>query len=76
MICRAKGQESEVRAVSPRTGRPKLENAKNTRMSLRLRPTEAAILNECAERLNESRTTVIVKGIELVKSELDSQEGK
>ena len=61
--------------MSPRTGRPKLENAKNTRMSLRLRPTEAALLEECAERMNESRTTVIVKGIELVKAKLDSHDG-
>lgn len=75
MMCHAKGQESEVRALSPRTGRPKLENSKNTRMSLRLRPSEAELLKECAERLGESRTTVIVRGIKLVKAELDSHDG-
>lgn len=76
MMCHAKGQESEVITLSPRTGRPKLPNAKNTRMSLRLRPKEAELLQECADRMNESRTTVIVKGIELVKAELDRRDGE
>lgn len=62
--------------MSPRTGRPKLENAKKIRMSLKLRPEEASLLQECAERMNETRTTVIIQGIKLVKAKLDSQNGK
>lgn len=76
IMCHAKRRESEVKKVSPRTGRPKLENAKKIRMSLKLRPEEAALLQECSDRMNETRTTVIIQGIKLVKAKLDSQNGK
>lgn len=76
MMCHANRARSEVRAVSPRTGRPKLENAKKARMSLKFSKDEAELLQECAERMRTSRTQVIIKGIKLVRAELDSHEGK
>ena len=57
--------------MSPRTGRPPTENPRNIRFTARLTLEEAKILQECADKLNISRTEVVVKGIKLVKSEIN-----
>lgn len=49
--------------MSPRTGRPKLENPKKRSLTLRLSEEEAREIQECAEKLNISRTEAILKGI-------------
>ncbi|HEN0625774.1 TPA: CopG family transcriptional regulator [Streptococcus agalactiae] len=54
--------------MSPRTGRPKSENPRNVRLEIRITKDEAETLQEVADSLNVSRTTAIVKGIELLKS--------
>ena len=56
--------------MSPRTGRP-TDNKKTERLEIRLAPDEAALLQECAEKLGINRTGVIIKGVNLVKEELD-----
>ena len=56
--------------MSPRLGRP-TDNKKTERMEIRLTPDEAALLQECAERLQMTKTEVINKGVCLVKKELD-----
>lgn len=58
--------------MSPRTGRPKSNNPKNVRLELRLTKEEANLIQECADRLNTSRTEVINRGVKKIKSELDS----
>ena len=58
--------------LSPRTGRPKSNNPKNVRLELRLTKEEANLIQECADRLNTSRTDVINRGVKKIKSELDS----
>ena len=58
--------------MSPRTGRP-TSNKKTERLEIRLTPEEAQDLQECAERLNVSKTEVINKGVQLVKAELDKE---
>lgn len=57
--------------MSPK-GRP-TKNKKTERLEIRLAPNEVAILNECAERLQTSKSEVAVKGIHLVKAELDKK---
>ncbi len=56
----------------PRTGRP-TANKKTLRLEIRLTPNEAAVLQECADKLEISKTEVINKGIALVKAELDKK---
>ena len=56
--------------MSPRLGRP-TDNKKTERLEIRLTPDEAALLQECAERLQMTITEVINKGVCLVKKELD-----
>ena len=58
--------------MSPRTGRP-TSNKKTERLEIRLTPEEAQDLQECADRLNVSKTEVINKGVQLVKAELDRE---
>lgn len=56
--------------MSPRTGRPKSDNPKNARLEIRLTQHEADRLKKCADTLKVSRTEVLIKGLELVESEL------
>lgn len=58
--------------MSPRTGRP-TSTKKTERLEIRLTPEEAQDLQECADRLNVSKTEVINKGVQLVKAELDKE---
>ena len=57
--------------MSPRTGRPPIDNPRNIRFTVRLTSEEAETLQECSDMLEVSRTDIIVKGIKLVKSEID-----
>ncbi len=57
--------------MSPRTGRPPLENPKSVKMNIRISEETAKDLQECAKVLQISRVNVIEKGIQLVKADLD-----
>ena len=60
--------------MSPRTGRPiKGTSKRDKSLQLRLSGEELSLLDECARRLNISRTDVISKGIQLVNEELDKK---
>jgi len=56
--------------MSPKTGRPRIENPKNVKMNIRISEQTAKDLKECAEKLNTSRIDVIEKGIQLVREQL------
>lgn len=56
--------------MSPRTGRPPKPNPRKINLNLRLTEQEAQDIKECADKLELSRTDTIMKGIQLVKSEL------
>jgi len=59
--------------LSPRTGRPPKENPRNKNLNIRVSEDEAALIQQCADELETTRTEVIVKGIKMVKSEIDSK---
>ena len=59
--------------MTPKMGRPKSENPKNIRLEIRLNKDEADLLEECARLLDASRTDVIVKGIQMVKDEINKK---
>ena len=59
--------------MSPRMGRPPKENPRNVNLNLRLTREEADLIQECADSLNTTRTEVIVKGVKLVRAELDKK---
>ena len=64
--------ESEVKIMSPRTGRP-TANKKTERLEIRLTPQEAEKLQYCADKMSVSKTDVINRGIDLVQAELDKK---
>ncbi|HEL2475500.1 hypothetical protein [Streptococcus suis] len=55
--------------MSPRTGRPKSENPKTRQFRMRLTEEEFSNLENVAEQKNMTKTEVVMRGIELVKSE-------
>ncbi len=60
--------------MSPRTGRPiKGASRRDKSLQLRMSQEELDLLDECASRLEESRTDVVNRGIQLVKEKLDKK---
>ena len=57
--------------MSPRTGRPPIENPKSVKMNIRISEETAKDLQECAEALKISRVNVFEKGIKMVKDEIE-----
>lgn len=57
--------------MSPRTGRPPKEEARKSKLNIRLTEKEAELIQECAEALNKTRTDTIMYGISLVKKEIE-----
>lgn len=58
--------------MSP-AGRPKTDNPRNINLNIRLTKKESDEIRECAEKLNMTRTDTIMKGIHMVKEELDKK---
>ena len=60
--------------MSPRTGRPpKAETSRNKSLNLRLTEEEAKDIQYCAEKLEISRTDTIMKGIRMIKAQLEEK---
>ena len=63
-----------VDTLSPRTGRPPLQEVSRTeKLNIRLTKQEKEEIEYCSEKLNLSRTDAIMKGIGLVKKEIDNK---
>lgn len=58
--------------MSPRTGRPKMENAKDTMFRVRLDDKTIEDLDFCAKSLDTTKSEIVRKGIKLVKSEIEA----
>ena len=60
--------------MSPRTGRPpKGEQSRNGKITIRVSDQENQKIQECADRLNATRTDAIMVGIDLLKADLDKK---
>lgn len=58
--------------VPPRTGRPpKGEESRTEKINIRVSKKEAKKIQDCADKLDTTRTDAIMKGIDLLKAELD-----
>lgn len=55
--------------MSPQTGQKLTSNPRNVRLEIRLTQSENDMLEECAKKLNTTKTKIIIKGIELVSKE-------
>ena len=59
--------------MSPRTGRPPKDNPRNVNLNIRVTKDEAQLIQGCADRLETTRTEVIIRGVKMVKAELDKK---
>lgn len=59
--------------MSPRTGRPRKEDPRNVSLNIRITQDEAQMIQDCADKLDTTRTEVILKGVRLVKESLDKK---
>lgn len=56
--------------MSPRTGRPKIENPKSEQIKIRATKEDKALLEECCEKLNQTQYEVVMNGIKKVHAEI------
>ena len=54
-------------------GQKLTDNPRNVRLEIRLTQSESELLEECAEKLNTTKTKVITKGIEMVSKEMNKK---
>lgn len=59
--------------MAPRMGRPPKEETKDTTVRLRMTDDEVRLLDECVQRTQGTRSSVLLEGLKLLKSELDKQ---
>ncbi len=60
--------------MSPRTGRPPKGKApRKINLNIRVNDDEAKLIQDCANRLDTTRTEVILKGVKMVEAELDAK---
>lgn len=55
--------------MSPKTGRPKSNNPKDTRIQIRLDKETISKLDGCAKNAQTTRSEIIRRGIDLVEQE-------
>lgn len=71
MIVRAK---KEGDTMSPLQKGTKLtDNPRNVRLEIRLTQSENELLEKCAKEMESTKTKVLLRGIELVREELDKK---
>ena len=56
--------------MSPRTGRPPIENPKDTRIQIRLDKETLEKLDCCSNENNSSRSEIIRQGIDMVYAKI------
>ena len=57
--------------MSPRTGRPKVDNPKDIQLKIRADKQTIDDLDFCCEKLDKTRSDVIRLGIQKVKAEVE-----
>ena len=62
--------------MSPRTGRPALENPKSDRITIRLTEYEQKILSECREQFGTSNAEIMRMGLSIMEVAKDSREAR
>lgn len=53
--------------------RPKSDKSKNLRFEIRMTKETAEKIEYCAQKMDTSKTNVILHGVDLVKKELDKE---
>ena len=64
---------SEVKKMSPRTGRPPIENPKSEQIKIRATKKDKELLEKCCEKLNQTQYEVVMTGIKKVYAETEKK---
>lgn len=59
--------------MSPKTGRPKIENPKSEQIKIRATKEDKALLEKCCEKLNKTQYDVVMTGIKKVYTEIKKE---
>lgn len=59
--------------MSPKMGQKLTDNPRNVRLEIRLTKSESKNLSDCADKMKTTKTDVILKGIDLVRKELEKE---
>lgn len=59
--------------MSPKMGQKLTDNPRNVRLEIRLTKSESENLSDCADKMKTTKTDVILKGIDLVRKELEKE---
>lgn len=59
--------------MSPRTGRPKVENPKDIQLKIRADKQTMEDLDFCCEKLDKTRSDIIRLGIQKIKTEVEKK---
>ncbi len=59
--------------MSPRTGRPKVENPKDIQLKIRADKQTIEDLDFCCEKMSKTRSDIIRLGIQKVKAEVEKE---
>ena len=59
--------------MSPRIGRPPKEHPRNVNLNIRITKEESERIQNCADKLNMTRTDTIMKGIAMGEKEVGEQ---
>lgn len=55
--------------MSPRTGRPKIDNPKSEQIKIRATKQDKELLDECCKLLSKTQYDVVMNGIKMVYAE-------
>ena len=61
--------KSEVKKMSPRTGRPKSDNPKSEQIKIRATKQDKELLEDCCKILNQTQYDVVMNGIKKIYAE-------
>lgn len=59
--------------MSPRTGRPKIDNPKSEQIKIRATKEDKELLENCCRKLNKTQYDVVMTGIKKVYEEIKKE---
>jgi predicted DNA-binding protein len=59
--------------MSPRTGRPKIENPRKNNTRIRMTDDEVKMLEFCAKKTGKTKTDIVIDGIQRIYNELQGE---
>jgi hypothetical protein len=63
----------EVRKIDKKIGRPPNENPRIKNLNIRISENEAVLIKQCADELKITSTEVVIRGVMMVKNEIDNR---